>query len=342
MGRRVLNIDELVRWMATVGTAAQAIGTAAFHERLLDLLGDLIPHDYAMVVRYHRVLAPEIVLARGIAPLILKGYFAENAYRDDPFLALWRSGGEARILTLNDLPPEKTERYRSVFVARADIADEVVIFLPGIGQSVLALSLERRKGRFAPGEIDILRAIYPVLEGLYLAQARQAFVQLGSGGAARAAESSQPMLLLDKAGKRVFANAAWRKAARGNPALNAATSDPDGVKDIGGYRLVVETSPEGSIIAPGGRALYLVKVTQTGSVPPSEQRKTAALLAALTPREQAVLHMLIEGRSTGEIARALSISKGTVKNHLLRMYRKTNVSSQKALMLRFIHLRNGV
>lgn len=52
----------------------------------------------------------------------------------------------------------------------------------------------------------------------------------------------------------------------------------------------------------------------------------------LTPRERDLLHLILQGRCTGEIAQHLGISKGTVKNHRLRLYRKAGVTSERALI----------
>ncbi|MGH3870604.1 MAG: helix-turn-helix domain-containing protein [Pseudonocardiaceae bacterium] len=51
----------------------------------------------------------------------------------------------------------------------------------------------------------------------------------------------------------------------------------------------------------------------------------------LTPREDEVLHLVIEGLSNDEIAAALSISRRTVETHLRTLFRKTGVSRRAQL-----------
>lgn len=54
-----------------------------------------------------------------------------------------------------------------------------------------------------------------------------------------------------------------------------------------------------------------------------------AVYAPLTPREKAVLCLLVDGQTAREIADALSVSYATVRNHLQKILRKLNVHSQR-------------
>lgn len=55
----------------------------------------------------------------------------------------------------------------------------------------------------------------------------------------------------------------------------------------------------------------------------------------LSPRERDVLRELLQGKDTQNIASALTISPGTVKAHLHRIYRKADVSSRDELLRDF-------
>ncbi|MCG8570774.1 MAG: FHA domain-containing protein [Spirochaetes bacterium] len=52
----------------------------------------------------------------------------------------------------------------------------------------------------------------------------------------------------------------------------------------------------------------------------------------LTKREEDILYYLLEGKSTKEIADILFISGGTAKNHVLNIFKKTNVHSRFELL----------
>ncbi|MCD4738837.1 MAG: response regulator transcription factor [Anaerolineae bacterium] len=53
-------------------------------------------------------------------------------------------------------------------------------------------------------------------------------------------------------------------------------------------------------------------------------------VAALTARERAVLRHVARGVSTREIAEALCITEGTVKQHVTHIYRKVKIKTRAA------------
>ena len=56
----------------------------------------------------------------------------------------------------------------------------------------------------------------------------------------------------------------------------------------------------------------------------------------LTPREQEIFFLIIEGKTTKEIADLLFISPGTAKNHVLSIFKKTKVHSRILLMTKYL------
>jgi DNA-binding NarL/FixJ family response regulator len=72
---------------------------------------------------------------------------------------------------------------------------------------------------------------------------------------------------------------------------------------------------------------------------PAEQETTPARTLTdsccklLTPREQAVVHLVADGLSNREIAAQLNLSQHTVKNYLFRVFDKIGVSSRVELVL---------
>jgi len=57
----------------------------------------------------------------------------------------------------------------------------------------------------------------------------------------------------------------------------------------------------------------------------------------LSDREEEVMYLLLKGVSVKEIAEKLFISPGTAKNHVLRIYKKTNTHSRIELSTLFHH-----
>lgn len=56
---------------------------------------------------------------------------------------------------------------------------------------------------------------------------------------------------------------------------------------------------------------------------------------ALTPREQEVLNLLIEGRFYKEIAQALGIGIDTVRTHIRKVYDKLHIHSRTEIIMKF-------
>ncbi|MCL0090154.1 LuxR C-terminal-related transcriptional regulator [Dehalococcoidia bacterium] len=48
----------------------------------------------------------------------------------------------------------------------------------------------------------------------------------------------------------------------------------------------------------------------------------------LTSRQNAILHLIAEGKSNSEIAEVLHLEGKTVKNHIRRIYARLNISSR--------------
>jgi DNA-binding NarL/FixJ family response regulator len=70
------------------------------------------------------------------------------------------------------------------------------------------------------------------------------------------------------------------------------------------------------------------------SVPavPGMERVTRQKLQ-LTPREQQILRLVVQGCTNAEIAERLGLEVQTVKNRLCELYSKTGVSNRVALAL---------
>jgi len=65
-----------------------------------------------------------------------------------------------------------------------------------------------------------------------------------------------------------------------------------------------------------------------GQVSDIERTSVPPALPALTPRQAEVLHLLEHGRSTEQIARELSLSQETVRNHIRRLLRALDVHTR--------------
>lgn len=107
----------------------------------------------------------------------------------------------------------------------------------------------------------------------------------------------------------------------------SALSSPDVVRRTlamaSVHAFVPKSAPSGQIGAAIGAALRGEKLPFGAD--PARTHETVALL---TPRLEEVRHLLRQGMSNKQIARALGISEGTVKNHLSEIFRVLQVSNR--------------
>ncbi|MGO1245828.1 MAG: response regulator transcription factor [Oceanisphaera sp.] len=86
-----------------------------------------------------------------------------------------------------------------------------------------------------------------------------------------------------------------------------------------------------------------LSVSPTATLPANTMREQVELALSsfgkprLTPREQQVAVLLLQGQDNHTIAQQLGIGVGTVKNHRKHLYSKLNIDSQAALFAHFIN-----
>jgi DNA-binding CsgD family transcriptional regulator len=73
---------------------------------------------------------------------------------------------------------------------------------------------------------------------------------------------------------------------------------------------------DASPVAPGGMALEL----------------PASLAATLTPREQEMARLILDGQGNKEIAASLELSENTVRNHIYNLYQKLGIQKRMDLI----------
>jgi DNA-binding CsgD family transcriptional regulator len=333
-------------WLAALGKVAGAIGSDEFPALLLKLFAGLIRHDMSMVVRYARFSAPDHLVCEGL-PQHFVDLYAASYYRFDPFYSYWQKRERAGVMTFRELAPAGMNHsaYRRVFQRQAGIADELGMFLPGVGRSSIALFVERSRGRFNQREIDLARDVYPAIAGLYRAHLARVFADLGSGVGANAQAPRRPTLLVDRQGRRVYASDAWRALESRNREIAAA------VAGLAGHAGKTATLPDGQMLhvarldgdfplAPGG----LIYAVETVGLAPSRlgpREMVARFASELTPRERDIVQLVVEGYPSAAIAQRLGISRGTVKNHRRRLYEKLDITSERELFLLYVSWLSG-
>jgi DNA-binding CsgD family transcriptional regulator len=162
-----------------VNHAAEAIGTAAFAPRLLDLLAAQLPFDRKMIMRYAHLRQPVIAQPYRVPQRCIDAYFRDFS-EVDPFLAAWRSRPGLQLATLQGIDRRELVdlSYLARFTRLAGLTDELAIYLPA-GDEAVALFLERTQGHYSEREQRRAAALYPTLLALHESHRR---LRHGGGG----------------------------------------------------------------------------------------------------------------------------------------------------------------
>ncbi len=86
---------------------------------------------------------------------------------------------------------------------------------------------------------------------------------------------------------------------------------------------------------PAIMALHEAHLQVVRGIDPATHISALNKAKTLSPRERDILLLLLDGRSTGEIAQRLTLTKGYIKNCRARMYRKLGVESERAMLSLF-------
>jgi len=97
-------------------------------------------------------------------------------------------------------------------------------------------------------------------------------------------------------------------------------------------KMAMDVVLDGSVWAPRKVLARLIDASGIGA--PAGGNASEGIAEKMTPREQEVLLLLMDGGSNRQIAKAMGIDEVTVKAHLGRMLRKTGSSNRIELTLR--------
>ena len=316
-----------------VGRASAGIGTEAFYDRLLDVVGALVPADLLALVRYSSFAAPDLIIPRENRPDVEQPYNS-GLYALDPFHQYWQAVTKPSVATLRMLAKADLweSKYAREFLRAAHIRDEIAIFLPPIGGATPTLVLDRADGDFTEAEVGRIQNVYPLVAGLHKAHIDAVF----SRGVPLPAEE-KPLRIVDRCGKELAATLAWKRLVADtgsglSEALASLTTDqtrsslPDG-------RILTRSALAADFGAAPDGMCDEVEMPFTTAAP-----SPFGWMDRLTPRERQIVLLTLEGHPIAGIAKRLGLQCGTVKNHRLRLYQKLDITTERELFL--MHMRH--
>lgn len=329
------------RWYHALGEVAASIGTPGFHQHLLSLFMKSISNDAGWIIRYSRVSPPDVFYTFGVPQSVVE-FYNDQCLQIDPFSLLWKNTAQTGVLTLSELNKTSPESviYSKVFRPAANVTDELGMFFSTVGHCCFGLFLERERGLFSQADIRRARLIFPALEGLHRSHLGALFKTLRYTEDGEVGElMNRPTLIRDHRKFDVFSNSSWRQALEEDETIGPLLEAFDPIRGVQSlssrdYILTSDAFDRGFSLAPGGR-IFMLQPRSARQDDEVDHHRVADILTMLTRRERDILSLTMKGRSTGQIAQQLEISKGTVKNCKLRLYRKAGVTAERDLIRLF-------
>jgi DNA-binding CsgD family transcriptional regulator len=334
--------------MQRIGAAAEAIGTRGFHTRLLSVLDCVIRSDMRLVLRYSRHAKPDYLVNKGLSQqgvdLYLSGYYAF-----DPAYLLCRRRTPSGVISFRALSTRmrRTNAYFSAYAPRVRITDDLGMFLPGIGGAVVAIFLELRKGYFSSRDVAAMKRLYPAMRGLYKAHLQSLFFSLATHGRPAHPDVTERAIMIEDAGEaRLYASRLWRELEGSEPKMaedlrKLRRNGAETVRLGNGSVLHVEQLDDFPL-APSGRGFFVERESPHPTGMGFDDAVSTFLRGRLTGRERDIVRLMLSGHSIDDIAARLRITRGTVKNHRGRLYRKLGILYERQLFSLFLeHLREA-
>lgn len=325
---------------ALAARAIDRLGTGAFYDALLDILGSAAPHDLAALVRYSRAAPPDLIIPRvDPTPAMMTYYTHYHSF--DPFYVHWKNGGETGVYRLRALSAGiGRSRYAREFLTAMAIHDEIAVFLPPIGDAAPTLILDRAKGVFSAVELARVRRLFPLLAALHRRHL-SIFVTAGVDPGNSPIGPERPLRFVDSHGLEVFSTRAWQDLAAdpgvAGPLQSLAARGPCTIRLAGQKALRRTQLPPDFGPAPGG---FCDEITPDRSTAAGDIQGAlglpAAMAEALSEREREVVMLTLQGYPVIEIARKLGLSRGTIKNYRLAIYRKLDITTERELFAEYM------
>ena len=349
-----------------------ALDPSHWEHTLPDFMDSLGCHIAALTItdlRHHRFLLNKFAGAEPYqAEIVAKKYVSEIDAILGGALASWPSLDEPYVVSRHLSPAYiETSAYFQEFVKPTGTVDIMQLFLMHTPTHLASIGGARheRQGIITEREIELGKLLLPHLRravtiskvldigtierarmaealdalrcavvltnehGIILHANRSAERMLRNRGLIQSAQGILQTTAPSAASELHFALtlAARNEAGMGKTGLAIRLTEPD-VPPIFGHVLPLTGSDFRTRLQPAAVAAVFV------GAPPDEQEgaDTVAAAFSLTPAETRVLANLFAGRTLGETAATLRITKTTAKTHLEHIFLKTGVTRQAELM----------
>ena len=349
-----------MRWYAKeraherIRAASRAgLDVAGFLDEASSALASAVPNENHLDGPYWYALDPESLL-------VTSDYGGEGCELDTADIMRWEYleddvnkyfdvlSHPRRVQTLHEVTagrPERSRIYRE-YMAVEGIAQEMLVALCGKrGDAWGTVRLNRLRGQpeFDADELAYMAAVAPDLaegirRGLLVGEATDpdhpdapGLIILDADGeiASLSAQAASWIERLSHGSDRGRLPASIASAA--SAALACARGEGPGAESVVRVRLA-----DGSWISVHGTVMRLGATARAAvMIEPAQRDRISPLLMVihgLTPREQGITRLVLQGLSTAQLATRLEISPHTVQQHLKSIFEKFGVRSRRELV----------
>lgn len=339
--------DDLERVRRFLEETAQVCDLASFSAVVLPAVQRFVPSAiacYAQVDPVQGMLVTQDTWPAGAFSREQRAAF-ERHMLEHPIFQEWTQTGVSAALRTSELLPKREWHRRDLYQTvykELGCDDSLPIGLPAPEGLIACICLERDT-EFTARTVQLMELIRPHVIQLY--RTAEMVSLLG--------QATQPggthSMMLDRAGRPLLATpAAWDLIAAYVPGRTVqASAFPRVIHDwlhtqLARFSREQELPPPAAPLiitnAQGDRLrLRLLYGGQTGEQAllvleeqPVAPPATIAADLGLSPREQEILWLLRDGRTSAEIAECLTLSRRTVEKHLENIYGKLGVENRTA------------
>lgn len=311
-----------------------------FYWDLLDTLRKTIGFDSAEIIVFRKRGRPDYISVFDV-PKHLQDLYLTKYYRQCPMLHYWQSGLENPVVKIREAQDAKIkyDEYWDKFYTLTGMRDEIGLFLPTSEDQTVGLFLARA-GKFSQQEVDKVQNLYPAIVGLHQSNINMLLKQSAIGSAG----SEVPLAIVDRYGQVVVSNRYWLSFIEHqggfekqlvNSILSGITDSSESDRPVRFEALQLgescEIASEGYVIRGTSKTTIATQIDWHRRFFEVFEQKN------LTPREQEIVRLVLDGYPNSLIAEKLGISLNTLKAHRKRLYVKLDITSERELFMQVIH-----
>lgn len=314
-----------------------ALGEPHFHDAMIKHLAGLLGGLKGLALCYHQSARPEMLVNQVLDEKVQELYL-NGLYVLDPLNNISHTKFSAGVYSFNEsfeIDSDKI-RYQEEVFQKARISDELAWLIMMPDASMLAFCLDKPDAQFSVDEIQLAKSELPIVKALAGKHFALEFLRKLKE---RPGSFTQIERILHLDSEHLIESSHW-------PAELSCLSDNDKAlveqevlsmrRGVGYSEVILESEAvlTTCIVSLDGEDYLQQRIRPRNSIS-AENYKVIIHRAlgqySLSDRERDVVFLSLLGYPNSLIAKKLSISSGTVKNHKYSIYNKLDITSEREL-----------